>query len=139
MTLTIAPEDPLSADGRALIDGSEAALREVYRADECFTFSAAELATPDVTFFVARDNGVPVGELKRLFVRPSARGTGAGRALMAQAERHARTLGHRVIRLETGPRLAAGVALYRLLGYKERGSFGDYQDHPASLFMEKSL
>ncbi len=150
MTLTIAAEDPLAPDSLALREGSEAALRAVYSADECFTFAADELARPDITFFVARQNDTALGcvalrdcrdyaEVKRLFVHPQARGTGAGRALMAHLENAARAAGHSVIRLETGPRLAAAVALYRALGYSERGPFGPYTAHPASLFMEKAL
>ncbi len=150
MTLTITTEDPLSPDGLALIEGSEAALREVYTPEECFTFSPRELAAPGISFFVARRNGRPVGcvalcdcgdyaEVKRLFVAPEARGTGTGRALMTHLEAQARSRGHRLIRLETGPRLTSGVALYERLGYRRCGPFGSYRDHPASLFMEKAL
>jgi putative acetyltransferase len=150
MTLTITTEDPLSPEGLALIEGSEAALRAVYTPDECFTFTPEELAAPGISFFVARRNGRPVGcvaladcgdyaEIKRLFVRPEARGAGIARGLMAHLEAAARRAGHGLIRLETGPRLAAALALYRALGYKERGPFGTYADHPASLFMEKRL
>ncbi len=133
MKPTIATESPLAPDGLALIEGSEAAPRDVCTKDECFTFSPAELAHPGIAFFVARQNGAPVGcvalcncgdyaEIKRLFVTPAAR---AG--------------GHTVIRLETGPRLAAAVALYRTLDYNQRGPFGTYAEHPASLFMENCL
>ena len=150
MCLTISPESPLSAEARALLAGSDEALRAVYAADECFTFSPEELDDPAVTFFIARRNGAPLGcvalrdcgayaEIKRLFVRPEARGSGTGRALIAHLEGAARAAGHRSLRLETGPRLAAALALYRALGYKERGPFGDYAAHPASLFMEKAL
>ena len=48
-------------------------------------------------------------------------------------------LGLRVLRLETGPELVPAVKLYRSLGYRERGPFGDYADLPCSLFMEKRL
>lgn len=150
MTLTITQENPLSDEGRALINGSETALRAVYAADECFSFTADELAKPGVRFFVARTGGTPIGcvalcdcetygEIKRLFVTPDARGTGAARKLMQHLEDQARTSGHNLIRLETGPKLAAGVALYKSLGYKTRDPFGDYPEHPASLFMEKTL
>jgi len=150
MNLTISEESPLTEDGHTLIAGSEAALREFYTPEECFSFTAAELARPGTRFFVARRNGAPVGcvalctcdgygEVKRLYVGPNARGTGAGRALMAHLESEANAGGISVIRLETGSLLAAGVALYRALGYADRGPFGSYQDHPASLFMEKIL
>lgn len=148
MTLTITQESPLTKEGRALIEGSEDALRAVYTIDECFTFSAEELDTPNIQFFVARKEGKPLGcvalcacdeyaEIKRLFVTPNARGTGAARKLMHQIETQALVAGHKIIRLETGPKLAAGVALYKKLGYRKIGPFGDYPNHPASLFMEK--
>lgn len=150
MPLTVTVESPLSTNALALMDGSEQALRAVYSADECFTFSAKELDQPGITFLVARKNNAAVGcvalvdcntygEVKRLFVTPSARGTGAARALMAQLEATSRTLGHTHVMLETGDKLQGAVALYTDLGYVKRGPFGDYKDHPASLFMSKTL
>ncbi|RMD49521.1 MAG: GNAT family N-acetyltransferase [Alphaproteobacteria bacterium] len=150
--VVIGRERPTGPDGRALIAGSEAALREVYTPEECFTLDAAELEAPGIDFLVARDaaSGAALGcvalvgcdgygEIKRLFVRPEARGRGVGDALMQAAEARARDRGFALVRLETGPRLAAAVALYRRRGYRERGPFGDYAPHPASLFMEKAL
>lgn len=148
--LSISSESPLSEDGRGLIAGSEAALREVYSADECFTFTAEELDRPEVDFLVARKDGVAVGcvamvryrdyaEVKRLYVPHSARGLGVAKTLMDHLEDKAKTAGVRTVRLETGPKLAAAMALYAARGYVECDRFGDYEDHPASLFMEKRL
>ena len=39
----------------------------------------------------------------------------------------------------TGDGLLAAVALYEKLGYRVCGKFGPYEDHPASLFMEKNI
>ena len=150
MHVTIAIESPLSADAALLIDGSEAALRIHYSNDECFTFTAAQLDRPEINFFMARADGRPMGcvalcncgdygEVKRLFTVPHARGLGVARALMAALEAHAISARHSRIRLETGAKLTAAVALYRALGYVTRGPFGDYAAHPASLFMEKVL
>lgn len=153
MHLKIAPESPLSPDGRALVDGSETALRMVYRASECFSFTAEELDRPGIQFLVARDAAKAApplgcvalcdlgsyGEVKRLFVPEEGRGKGVAQALMADLEARARALGHCHIRLETGPKLAAAVALYEALGFRKRGPFGAYKAHPASLFMEKPL
>lgn len=150
MRLTIAQESPLTADGRSLIEGSETALRAVYTADECFSFTPEELDRHDTQFFVARNATQPVGcvalcnysayaEIKRLFVTPAARGTGTANQLMHHLEIQALQSGHTLICLETGPKLSAGVALYEKLGYQTRGPFGDYSVHPASLFMEKNI
>ncbi|NSX53980.1 GNAT family N-acetyltransferase [Parasulfitobacter algicola] len=150
MTLTVHIESPLTQDAAILIQGSEAALRDVYTADECFSFTAAELDKPGISFFVARSNGAPVGcvalcayetygEIKRLYVDPTGRGLGIAKTLMAALETHAKDASLDQIKLETGDKLAAAVALYGRLGYKICGPFGDYSEHPASLFMEKSL
>lgn len=150
MSLTITAESPLTPDAHRLIEGSEQALRAVYSEDECFTFTAQELDSPDITFLVARINGAAqgcvalvncgqYGEVKRLFVLPVARGTGAARALMAALETRALAMGLSEVRLETGDKLAAAVALYQALGYAKRGPFGAYEAHPASLFMGKTL
>ena len=146
----ISAESPLSEDGLRLIEGSEAALRAVYREDECFTFAAEELDQPAATFLVSRVDGTAVGcvamvlnegytEVKRLYVTDAARGLGIAKALMDSLERRTIALGFRTVRLETGPKLVAAVALYRACGYVECARFGDYEDHPASLFMEKRL
>jgi putative acetyltransferase len=148
--LSISTESPLTEDSRRLIEGSEAALREVYDEDECFTFTAEELDRPEVDFLVARNDGTPVGcvamvtcgdyaEVKRLFVPDSARGLGVAKALMNDLEFRVRAKGITLVRLETGPKLSAAMALYAARGYVECDRFGDYEDHPASLFMEKRL
>lgn len=150
MTLTITPESPLTDEGRRLIDGSQAALLEVFTPDEIFTFSPEELASPDTTFLVARDETLALGcvamvdcgsyvEVKRLFVPPEGRGRGIARLLMADLEASAANAGKEAVRLETGDALKPAVALYTALGYRVRGPFGDYPEHPASLFMEKLL
>lgn len=150
MSLTIASESPVTEDGFTLIEGSEAALRAVYSEDECFTFTAAELDDPAISFLVAREDGMALGcvalvdcngygEVKRLFVRPEARGKALGEQLMVALEAQASAQGLPGVKLETGAKLSAAVALYQRLGYAECGPFGDYELHPASLFMEKTL
>lgn len=74
--------------------------------------------------------------LYRLWVVPSARGSGLGRALMMHAERFVAGRGGRTIELDTGVDLASAVALYRSMGYKEE-SFPERS--PRSLLFRKSL
>lgn len=150
MTLSISAESPLTKDAATLIAGSEAALREHYTADECFSFDTSQLAKPDTRFFVARKDDEPVGcvalvnygsfgEIKRLFVPRTARGLGVAKALMDHLEADAQAQGLSIVRLETGDKLAAAVALYEARGYVRRGAFGDYEEIAASTFMEKLL
>jgi putative acetyltransferase len=77
-------------------------------------------------------------EMKRLYVTPSARGTGAGRALVVAAIEQARGLGYRVMRLDALPTMAAAQGLYRSLGFEEIGRYND-NPGPDVRFMELAL
>ena len=59
-----------------------------------------------------------VGQIRRLWVDPAARGGGIARALMAAAEDAARELGLHDLRLGTGDRQPEAVALYASAGWE---------------------
>ncbi|MGK5440617.1 GNAT family N-acetyltransferase [Micromonospora sp. URMC 105] len=76
-------------------------------------------------------------ELTRVFVHPAHRGHGGGAALLAAAERHARTLGADRIRLDTRADLVEARALYARHGYVEIPAYND--DRYAEHWFEKLL
>ena len=75
-----------------------------------------------------------------MFVAPSQRGRGLGRAILDRLADEARMLGARRLVLETGTRQREALALYERAGFVPIPLFGEYVNSPAtSLCLAKEL
>lgn len=104
---------------------------------------AGDVDPPHGRWLVAYLDGQPVGcgglkrieeragEIKRIYVVPAARGSGVARALLARLEAAARAAGYEVVRLDTGPKQEASVALFTSSGYEP---IGDYNGNPVAAY-----
>lgn len=83
--------------------------------------------------------GVPVTEIKRMYVAPGARRAGLAREVLAHLEATAREAGSRVMVLETGIEQPEAIGLYRSSGYEPVTGFGHYKWSPKSRYFGKPL
>lgn len=151
MTVTIAIETPLQDEVRALVAELNAALLELTPPEHCHHLTVEQMADEDTTVFVAREDGAAVacgalkrhaggvGEVKRMYTRPSHRGRRIGEQIVARIEAMARTEGLNRLVLETGDRHPAAWKVYERSGFARCGPVLDYPDVEWSVFYDKTL
>jgi GNAT superfamily N-acetyltransferase len=144
--------DPEVAPASELLAAMRAELNDVY---ESFSrldnppLNPDELRPPGGTYVVGYEGadavcggGVRhlsegVGEIKRMYVRPSARSRGVAAALLRALEAAAASLGYQTVRLDTGPKQVHALRLYRSAGFVD---VLPYNDNPFACFWgEKRL
>jgi putative acetyltransferase len=150
-SITISVEDPRQDDVRELIAELNKVLLALTPPEFVFHMTAEEMARPDTTVFIARDGGRAVacgalrrhgdgiGEVKRMYTRPSYQGHGLGGRILTEVEALARREGLARLVLETGDRHPAAWRVYERGGFKRCGAVLDYPDSGHSVFYEKVL
>jgi putative acetyltransferase len=120
-------------------------------ADTFDAFLPEDVLVPRGAFVLARADGAPAGcgalrpidadtaEINRMYVEPTARRKGVGRAILAELERLASGFGYQILRLETGNRQPEAIALYEGHGFRPAAAFGAHSSDPVSIFFEKML
>lgn len=151
MTLAIAAESPLQDDVRLLVAELNTTLLALTPPEFCFHMSVEEMAGDDTTVFIARDDGEAVacgalkrhadgiGEVKRMYTRPSHRGHRIGALIVERIETLARAEGLARLVLETGDRHPAAWTVYERAGFTRCGPVLDYPNSQWSVFYEKAL
>jgi putative acetyltransferase len=149
--LRIEPGDPGAVAVRALVAELDQYQQALYPPESNHLVPVDALRGPNVVFLVAHfgtklvgcgalvDRAGEYAEIKRMYVRPSCRGAGVGRAILDGLAAQARSRGLRHLRLETGIAQPEARALYERAGFRPRGPFGEYREDPLSLFMELDL
>jgi putative acetyltransferase len=142
----VSPSDPAVAELLAALTGELAA--GGYGPDETFGYSIEQLEQSGVRLFGAHVEGRLVGvggievqgdgiaELKRFYVVPAQRGVGVVDEIMRAVLEHARASAVRTVRLETGDKQRAAIAMYRRHGFREIPRFGPYVESATSVCMQ---
>ncbi len=111
---------------------------------------ASEYGAPTGVLLVAEETGTDVGciglrkwdrdvgEVKRLYVRPAARGHGVGRLLVDEIIVAAGRLGYGRLRLDTLPDMKAALALYESRGFKRIAPYR-FNPAPDAVYLELIL
>ncbi|BBN93373.1 putative acyltransferase [Deinococcus grandis] len=153
-TVRIVKASPADPRVLALMDAQQAELRELYvdTTEVTEAFDPQSLSGAGcVLLAAAREDGTLVGcgalkrwdaasaEVKRMYVTPDARGSGAARALLDALVARGRAHGYARLVLETGDRQHAAIALYVRAGFRRVPNFGVYVGVEDSLCFELPL
>ncbi|WP_276517401.1 GNAT family N-acetyltransferase [Cellulomonas hominis] len=85
------------------------------------------------------EHGPGTGEVKRVYVAPSARGRGLARTLVHALEDRAAALGWTRLVLEAGLQQPEAIGLYLSLGYAPVERYGEWADVPDSRCFAKAV
>lgn len=143
--------DPQGADALALLHEAAREVRALYAQPEGEALPGNAPTPPGGTYVLARvgaelagcgalrplDAGV--AEVRRMYVRPAHRRHGVAHALLQHLQAEAQRLGYHTLRLETGDRQHAALALYVAHGFTPIAPWGEHAQDPTSRCFERVL
>ena len=111
----------------------------------------SEYSRPEGSLIIAYDcNNKPIGcsgirkidqetcELKRMYIKKSARGDGLGKRLLLESIRLGRSLNYKRMRLDTWPTMHRAIKLYQSVGFYEIAPYR-YNPIEGTKYMELNL
>ncbi|WP_395398431.1 GNAT family N-acetyltransferase [Arthrobacter sp. UC242_113] len=151
MSFAVNPEPWDAEDGVELRAMQRAELDARYGSDDHEPGSAPSAG--DITLFLVARNpeGAAVAcgalrrldagsaEIKRMYVLPGHRGSGAATAVLRSLEAEAARLGLTELKLETGTAQPDAIRFYEREGYRLIDNFGPYAGAPLSICYARSL
>jgi GNAT superfamily N-acetyltransferase len=84
-------------------------------------------------------DGARTIEIKRMYVRPEARGRGIAKTILQELEQWGREEGFEQSKLETGNNQPEAIAVYVHAGYKKIPNYPPYDNMADSICMAKRL
>jgi GNAT superfamily N-acetyltransferase len=148
--LTIAPEDPASADAQSLMEELSSTLANITVDSGKASFDPDDVRVARACFVVARDaekRAVGCGafrplqegiaEVKRMYSRPGT--SGVGSAILAYLEAAAAEVGYRTLWLETRLVNTRAVSFYERRGYRRISNYGKYAGSAKAVCFEKHV
>ncbi len=151
--ITITSESPLQAELSTLMAHHTEAMHADTPPESIHMLDAAELAAPNIVFYVMREGGRPIGmaavkridaahgEIKSMHVLSELRGRGLARRMLDHIVAEARSAGMVRLSLETGSQDSFSTArrLYETAGFVACPPFAEYREDPMSAFLTLRL
>ncbi|MDG1282170.1 MAG: GNAT family N-acetyltransferase [Pseudorhodobacter sp.] len=151
--ISVELENPLGPDLGLLMQRHTADMHADTPPESIHMMDASQLANPNISFFVMRDTGVPIGmgafkriddghaEIKSMHILAEKRGAGLSKKMLDHLIAEARVSGFQRLSLETGvqPTFIAARALYAKAGFVECPPFEGYKADPNSVFLTLNL
>lgn len=131
----------VEADSEGMVTGWIALSHEFFHPNGFLVLASVDSEVVGVAGL--RTIGDKLGEIKHFYVRPQFRRRGLGRGMLNALIEHSLSIGHTMLRLDTGWFMEAAQALYHSYGFQDISPYPEsevpQEIYPFWVFMEKDL